>query len=63
VNAPKNLLESCWMLVDQDMMLDVAATIAATQPEIVAVPMRPEAVRPALSLNWLARERETARTF
>ena len=30
VRAPEELLESCWTLADQEMMLDVAAIMAAT---------------------------------
>ncbi len=43
------------MLVYQEMMLDVAATIAATQPE-TAPAMKPAAARPALALHWFADE-------
>lgn len=33
VNASRKLVEKCRALMNQEMMLDVAATIAATQPE------------------------------
>ena len=56
MNAPQELLESCWMLVEQDMMLDVAASIAATQPEIAATLTRPDAAPPMLSLHWEPRK-------
>jgi hypothetical protein len=61
MTAPKELLAACWMLIDQEMLLDVAATIAATEPEIVAIPKTTAAARPELALHWMARERETTR--
>ena len=61
VNAPQELLESCWMLVDQEMMLDVAATIAATQPDIAATLTKPAVAAQALSLHWAARELKATR--
>jgi hypothetical protein len=63
MNAPKELLAACWMLVAQEMMLDVAATIAATEPENVAIPKTTAGARPELALHWMAREREMTRTF
>jgi hypothetical protein len=56
MNAPDQLLESCWKLADQEMMLDVAATIAATQPEIATMLTTPAGARPSLALHWAARE-------
>ena len=56
MNAPLNLLEACWMLVDQDMMLDVAATIAATESATAAVPIKPAAIQPALAIHRTVRE-------
>lgn len=61
MNAPQELLESCWTLVDQEMMLDVAATIAATQPELAATLPKPAGTPPALALHWAARELEMKR--
>jgi len=61
-NSPENLLEACWMLVDQEMLLDVAATIAATQLEANATPMRAQQERAALALHWAVREPELTRT-
>ena len=57
MNSPENLLEACWMLVDQELMLDVAATIAVTQPEIIAAPMKAKEACSTLSLHWTARTR------
>ncbi len=53
MEAPRELLELCRMLVYQEMMLDVAATIAATQAE-TAPAMKPAAAR--LALLWFADE-------
>ncbi len=50
MNAPLHLLEECWTLVDQDMMLDVAATIAATESATDTVPIKPAAIQPALAI-------------
>ena len=61
MNAPRELLESCWMLVDQEMMLDVAATVAATQPDIAAILTKPVGAAQALSLHWAERELEMKR--
>jgi hypothetical protein len=49
-------LESCWDLILQDTMLDVAAAIAATEPEPAASPQEPAAAQPALALRWAVRE-------
>lgn len=62
MNSPENLLDACRMLVDQELMLDVAATMAATQPEITAAPMRVREARSNLSLHWIVREPEMKRT-
>jgi len=56
VRAPEELLESCWTLADQEMMLDVAAIMAATQPEIAAALTIPAGAPPALALHCSARE-------
>ena len=61
MNKPKELLAASWMLIDQEMLLDVAATIAATEPEIVAIPKATGVARPELALHWMASERKTAR--
>lgn len=61
MNAPRELLESCWMLVDQEMMLDVAATVAATQPDIAATLTKPVGAAQALSLHRAERELEMKR--
>ena len=62
MNSPENLLDACRMLVDQELMLDVAATIAATQPEITAAPMKARKACSTLSLHWTPREPEMKRT-
>jgi hypothetical protein len=62
MNSPENLLDACRMLVDQELMLDVAATMAATQPEITAAPMRAREACSTLSLHWIVREPEMKRT-
>jgi hypothetical protein len=61
MNTPDQLLESCWKLADQEMMLDVAATIVATQPEIATAPATPAGARPSLALHWAARELQVKR--
>jgi len=58
MNAPQELLESCWTLVDQEMMLDVAATIAATQPELATTLTKPAGTLPTLTLHWATCELE-----
>lgn len=55
-------LYSFWELALQDTLLDVAATIAATEPEIAAMPMRPAAVRSALAMHWVEREERESET-
>jgi hypothetical protein len=62
MNAPKELLDACWLLVDQETMLDVAATIAATQPEVTATPVKSHKTDSALSLHWSTRQPKMTRT-
>lgn len=62
MNSPENVLDACRMLVDQEMLLDVAATIAATQPEANATPMKAQEERAALALHWAVREPKLTRT-
>jgi hypothetical protein len=62
MNAPKELLDECWLLVDQETMLDVAATMAATQPEITATPVKSYEAHSALSLHWSTRQPRMTRT-
>ena len=47
VNASRKLVEKCRALMNQEMMLDVAATVAATQPEIEATQTKPTGARAA----------------
>jgi hypothetical protein len=61
MNTPDQLLESCWKLADQEMMLDVAAAIVATQPELSTTPATPGGARPSLALHWAARELQIKR--
>lgn len=49
ITAPREPLQSCRVLMIQEMMLDVATTIAATQPEIVATQTKPTGARAARS--------------
>jgi hypothetical protein len=50
VNA--NLFESCREMILQDTMFDVAAAIAATEPESAGEPKKPAAAQPAMNLRW-----------
>ena len=61
MNTPDQLLESCWKLADQEMMLDVAATIVATQPENATTPATPASARSSLAVHWAARELQIKR--
>lgn len=56
MSAGDTRLYSFWELALQDTLLDVAATIAATEPETAAMPMRPAAVRSALAVHWVERQ-------
>ena len=49
-------LESCWDLVLQDTLLDVAAAVAATEPQPSAEPQKLATAKPALTLDWVVRE-------
>jgi len=61
MNRSDQLVESCWKLADQEMMLDVAAAMVATQPEIAAAGATPAGARPSLALHWAARELQVKR--
>ncbi len=56
MNANSQRLESCWDLVLQDTLLDVAAAVAATEPQSDAEPRKSVAAKPALTLHWVVRE-------
>lgn len=45
-------LDSCWDLNFQDMLLDVAATVAATEPQAVVFQKQRLEAQPVLSLSW-----------
>lgn len=49
-------LESGWDLILQDTLLDVAAAIAATEPELAVAPKERVAAQPVLALRWTMRE-------
>jgi hypothetical protein len=51
-----NQLDSCLDLMLQDTMFDVAAAIAATEPQSAAEPKKPAAAQSALALHWGVRE-------
>ncbi len=53
-----NQLDSYWEVAFQDALLDVAAAVAATEPQAVVFREQPPVVvaRPALSLRWAVRE-------
>ncbi len=49
---------SCWEVAIQDALLDVAAAVAATEPQAVVFREQPPVAvtQPALSLRWAVRE-------
>jgi hypothetical protein len=59
VETSRELLESCWMLVDQEALLDVAATMAATQSGPAEPAITNPLNRQALAMHWRA-ERKRA---
>lgn len=52
-NAPLHWLEARRMLANQDLMLDLAATIAATECATAAA-----SLKPATAIQWGLREEE-----
>ncbi len=56
MSAEKKQLESHWDLVLQDALLDVAAAVAATQPDPVAARTQTAVAQHVLTLRWAVRE-------
>ena len=51
-----NQLDSYWEVAFQDALLDVAAAVAATEPQSVVFREQPPVAQLALSLRWAVRE-------
>ena len=50
-------LDSCWDLDFQDLLLDVAATVAATEAQAVVFQRQRREAQPVLSLSWAVHDK------
>jgi hypothetical protein len=57
MSAERNQLESYWEFAFQDLLLDVAAAVAATEAQSVVFQEQPPVTQPALSLRWAVCEK------